>query len=73
VGYGSAAIRYGRAQGDVRHRPLAGIARDPFRRRKAYRFHALGFIMDYRAFAVPKGLRPRRRVKPGNDDVCGPA
>jgi hypothetical protein len=24
--------------------------------------------MDCRAFASPKGLRPRRRVKPGNDD-----
>jgi hypothetical protein len=23
--------------------------------------------MDCRAFASPKGLRPRRRVKPGND------
>jgi hypothetical protein len=23
--------------------------------------------MDCRAFAAPKGLRPRRRVKPGND------
>jgi len=40
---------------------------------KLNRFHALGFIMDCRAFAVPKGLRPCRRVKPGNDDVCGPA
>jgi hypothetical protein len=25
--------------------------------------------MDCRAFAAPKGLRPRRRVKPGNDDL----
>jgi hypothetical protein len=24
--------------------------------------------MDCRAFAAPKGLRPRRRVKPGNDE-----
>jgi enoyl-CoA hydratase/carnithine racemase len=24
--------------------------------------------MDFRAFATPKGLRPRRRVKPGNDE-----
>jgi hypothetical protein len=24
-------------------------------------------MMDCRAFAAPKGLRPRRRVKPGND------
>jgi hypothetical protein len=23
--------------------------------------------MDHRAFASPKGLRPRRRVKPGDD------
>jgi adenine phosphoribosyltransferase len=25
-------------------------------------------MMDCRAFAAPEGLRPRRRVKPGNDD-----
>jgi len=24
--------------------------------------------MDGRAFAAPKGLRPRRRVKPGHDE-----
>jgi hypothetical protein len=24
-------------------------------------------MMDRRAFATPKGLRPRRRVKPGDD------
>jgi len=26
--------------------------------------------MDARAFAAPKGLRPRRRVKPGHDEWC---
>ncbi|WP_158511608.1 hypothetical protein [Bradyrhizobium sp. CCGE-LA001] len=27
--------------------------------------------VDGRAFASPKRLRPRRRVKPGHDDVWG--
>src|SRR5215831_4837934 len=28
--------------------------------------------MDARAFAAPKGLRPRRQVKPGHDErMCG--
>jgi hypothetical protein len=27
------------------------------------------FQMDARAFAAPKGLRPRRRVKPAHDGV----
>ncbi|HLZ02080.1 MAG TPA: hypothetical protein VKR55_08000, partial [Bradyrhizobium sp.] len=28
------------------------------------------FSMDARAFAGPKGLRPRRRVKPAHDEWC---
>jgi hypothetical protein len=26
-------------------------------------------VVDARAFAAPKRLRPRRRVKPGHDDL----
>jgi hypothetical protein len=29
----------------------------------------LAEMMDARAFAAPKGLRPRRRAKPAHDEV----
>src|SRR6185437_12528903 len=32
---------------------------------------AVGKVVDGRAFAAPKGLRPRRRVKPGHDEQSG--
>jgi hypothetical protein len=46
---------------------LPGLTRQSIAFRKNFFFQ-----MDARAFASPKGLRPRRRVKPAHDGVYAP-
>jgi hypothetical protein len=58
-----AALRPGNAETDSAS--YAGLTRVSINLHKS-----LAKMMDCRAFAAPKGLRPRRRVKSGNDAAC---